>query len=182
MQSTKDKHTNEIRELMKEYSENHEAEQAKLKEEREKVDKYFDELLSLKATLGAVENAASKDEFAMTRERSNGQSQKTVLTFGGEQDPLSNFYHIKEGIPVRMNGHGIIFYSTEEAYQYKKAISSNKLEAAEKILREKNGPKAFDTGKTIPASEKWKKRAEGRDEKSGKHKAWCLPGVQGNTI
>ncbi len=82
-------------------------------------------------------------------------AQKPKILFAGENHPLSNWFHIKEGLPVRFGDHVLLFGSVEEAFKYKCAIEAKDLIAAEKILKTRNGRRAYEIGKDISKSENW---------------------------
>ncbi len=110
-----------------------------------KINSHFDEILSLKAMMGAVENSSPFEK----------KEEIKKIKFAGEKHPLSNWYHIKEGLPVRFGEPIIVFGSTEEAFMYQCAIDAKDTKAAEDILKTRNGRKAHEIGKAIKKSENW---------------------------
>ena len=123
------------------------------------INKHFEEILSLKATLGAAENPSGfttkETPFSSTR----GENMEKVR-FQGESNPLSNFFHIKEGMPVNIDKCVIIFFSAEEAFQYKAAIEANNMKIAQNILEEKDGRRAKELSKEINKSIEWEVKEE----------------------
>ena len=103
-----------------------------LNAERRRVQEAFDEILTLKMTLGAVGT-----DMVNSRPPSPFEKVKKTprqVKFKGEDDPLSNLFHVEEGIDMYCQR----FYSTEAAYEYCAAIFSNDFEKAGAILDAKS--------------------------------------------
>lgn len=124
-----------------------------------KVNRYFEEVLSLKATLGALESGSNQSYAEVVKKPEPKKEAPIVeippVKFAGSDNPLSNLFPIKEGMSVRLSSILLVFYSVEEAFQYQKAVMAQNFEVAELILKEKDGFKAMQAGKKVHASKEW---------------------------
>ena len=84
-----------------------------------------------------------------TRSTENG------TLFHGRFSKLSNFY------PAAVNDSGHTFMSSEQAYQYRKAVANNSPDAAEQIARVRDPLDAKRIGALVETSPDWE-RTQGR--------------------
>ncbi len=106
-----EKHRKDIGDMNEKYREEFKETQKMMTEYREemkkmqiKVNDHFDEILSLKATLGAYNNTDLDLTSNNTDLKSNkaGHEEKKVL-FKGPQNPLSNSYKINNGMTINVS-------------------------------------------------------------------------------
>ncbi len=110
----------------------------------EKMNRNYEEILQLKATLSSVENQLPTFSSIVKGDK---EVKKGQVFFAGSQDCLSNLWKIEDGLSVRIQNCVITFYSVEEAYQYQHAIFLEKYNIAEKIQRSKDSKIAFEESK-----------------------------------
>ena len=120
-----------------------EAKDKDIEKQQKKLNDLFDDTLALKCTIGASFDSQVYEKHP-----------KNPLKFKGENDPLSNLYHVKEGIVAFTH----TFYSVEEAYQYRAAIDANDFENAQEMLNEKNGRRAKETSHKFRTTPAWKSK------------------------
>jgi predicted NAD-dependent protein-ADP-ribosyltransferase YbiA (DUF1768 family) len=140
-----------------------------LNAERRRVQEAFDEILTLKMTLGAVGtdmvNSRPPSPFEKVKETPR------QVKFKGEDDPLSNLFHVEEGIDMYCQR----FYSTEAAYQYRGAIFSNNFEKAGEILDAKSAREAMELDNQVTKPKGWHDQKETEMKKVREKKAEKCP-------
>ncbi len=77
--------------------------------------------------------------------RPNQKSPTDKLYFRSADNPCSNFYYVKKGIPI----YEQVFHWSEQAYQYRKAMESHDWESADRLLNVQSAREAKDIGDKI---------------------------------
>ena len=109
---------------------------------RQEIEKAHDEIIALKTTIGAAQSDIG--DFREVPQKTESAHPKTPdrapdkIYFKGANDPLSNMYHVKEGLRIFTH----VFYYSETAYQWRKAVYSDDFAAAEEILNSADGYEA----------------------------------------
>ena len=104
---------------------------------RKEIENAHDEIITLKNTIGATKN--DLNEFTEVKQKQPAEEARPeTIYFKGAHDPLSNMYYVKEGLRICTH----VFYYSETAYQWRKAVHSNDFASAQKILNSKDGYEA----------------------------------------
>ena len=106
---------------------------------RQEIDRAQDEIIALKTTIGAAQSDIGEFTEITHKTATTGleMSARTPakIYFKGANDPLSNMYYVKEGLHIFTH----VFYNSETAYQWRKAVYSENFAAAEEILNSTDG-------------------------------------------
>jgi ribA/ribD-fused uncharacterized protein len=116
---------------------------------KDKYSKAQDEIIILKNTIAAQQDPGKFTTIPTT-------SEPHVIYFRGDQHPLSNLFHIKNGL--KMFGHK--FLNSEGTYQYCGAVHAKDSDAAGDILKAKNGWQAMDRGNLVKQDQLWHAQKE----------------------
>jgi ribA/ribD-fused uncharacterized protein len=111
---------------------------------QKEISSCHDEIISLKISLGA---AQVQGKYTEVRE----DHDKSTIYFKGDQHPLSNLFHINNGIEIFTHK----FFCVEAAYHFRHAIHENNYEAANNLLQCKDAWHAMSIGSNINKSQEW---------------------------
>lgn len=102
------------------------------------------------ASTGSLDMSWEYEETSKgNSQETNNNTEEKVTAFQGERDVLSNFY------PCKIHLWNKTFASSEHAYQFEKALYSNKVDSALKIMESPNARSAKRLSKEISTDEAW---------------------------